>query len=54
MALEAAVLGKNEYHNLGVLDVASIIAIGSKVGDFKAIPQIAYYGVSYATMSHAK
>ncbi|MBI2864280.1 MAG: ABC transporter substrate-binding protein [Chloroflexi bacterium] len=54
LALEAAVLAKNEYAHLGVLNVASIVALGSKIGDFTPIAQIPYFGVSYATLTHPK
>ncbi|MDO8671864.1 MAG: ABC transporter substrate-binding protein [Dehalococcoidia bacterium] len=53
-ALEAAVLAKNEYSNIPILDVRTIYAIGSRVGEMTFTKGIVYDSYNFAFITHAK
>ncbi|MDO8670965.1 MAG: ABC transporter substrate-binding protein, partial [Dehalococcoidia bacterium] len=54
MALEAALLVKSDYASIAVLDVRSLVAIGSKVGGFTPINGMGALAPAYQTTTHAK
>ncbi|MDO8673456.1 MAG: ABC transporter substrate-binding protein [Dehalococcoidia bacterium] len=54
LALEAAVMAKNEYSILAVLDIRTVLALGSKVGSITLTKGSGAYAYNLATLSHAK
>ncbi|MBI2864965.1 MAG: ABC transporter substrate-binding protein [Chloroflexi bacterium] len=55
LALQATLMSKEEYDQVGVLGVKTIFAIGARVGEFKPITGGAnVWGPVYATITHAK
>ncbi len=54
MALEAALLVKNDYASISILDLRALVAIGSKVGGFTPINGMGALAPAYQTTTHAK
>ncbi|MDO8673957.1 MAG: ABC transporter substrate-binding protein [Dehalococcoidia bacterium] len=54
LALEAAVLAKNEYTTLSVLDLRTVFAIDSKIGELIPIKGMAGLAPALETITHAK
>ncbi|MDO8672739.1 MAG: ABC transporter substrate-binding protein [Dehalococcoidia bacterium] len=54
LALEAAVLAKNGYSNIPVLDIQTVIAMSKKIGDLTLTKGIEYYANTLSSASHPK
>ncbi|MDO8672549.1 MAG: ABC transporter substrate-binding protein, partial [Dehalococcoidia bacterium] len=54
LALEAAVMGRDEYSAFSALGVKTLIALSSKVGGLSPIKGMAVLGASLDTITHAK
>ncbi|MDO8669911.1 MAG: ABC transporter substrate-binding protein, partial [Dehalococcoidia bacterium] len=54
LALEAAVMAKNDFSMIPILDLITPFAVGPKVGEFAPIKNIAGLAASLETITHAK
>ncbi|MDO8669924.1 MAG: hypothetical protein Q7O66_00655, partial [Dehalococcoidia bacterium] len=54
LALEAAVLAKNEYSLTGVLNIFTVLALGPKVGEITTVAGMATNAYNLATVTHPK
>ncbi|MBI2863475.1 MAG: ABC transporter substrate-binding protein [Chloroflexi bacterium] len=54
LALEAAVMAKNEYNAIPVLEMKTLLALGSKVGEITPIKGMTGLGAAYDSVTHAK
>ncbi|MDO8672258.1 MAG: ABC transporter substrate-binding protein [Dehalococcoidia bacterium] len=54
LAQEAALLAKNEYNVIALLDHYTILALGSKVGSITPIKGIARLAYAFSSITHAK
>lgn len=54
LALQAAVLAKNEYAFLPFIRLQTTVAIGSKIGSVTPIKNVVAFAAVYETITHAK